>query len=67
MSELPFILFGQQHLFALVLSALTIIYFPLYTKKKLSKDSQEAIAKTLAIFLIVHELSRPFYLSLIHI
>jgi len=61
MSELPFILFGQQHLFALVLSALTIIYFPLYTKRKLSKDSQEAIAKTLAIFLIVHELSRPFY------
>ena len=61
MSELPFILFGQQHLFALVLSALTIIYFPLYAKKKLSKDSQEAIAKTLAIFLIIHELSKPFY------
>ena len=61
MSELPFILFGQQHLFALVLSALTIIYFPLYAKNKLSKDNQEAIAKTLAIFLIIHELSKPFY------
>tara|TARA_B100000953_G_scaffold150692_1_gene124741 strand:+ start:553 stop:1242 length:690 start_codon:yes stop_codon:yes gene_type:complete len=61
MSDLPFILFGQQHLFALVLSALIIVYFPLYAKKKLSNDSQEAIAKTLAIFLIIHELSKPFY------
>ena len=61
MSELPFILFGQQHLFALVLLVLTIIYFPLYAKNKLSKDSQEAIAKTLAVLLVVHELSKPFY------
>ena len=61
MSEIPFILFGKQHLFALVLSTFIIIYFPLYAKNKLSKDSQETIAKTLAIFLVVHELSKPFY------
>ena len=61
MSELPFILFGKQHIFALVLSVITIIYFPLYVKYKLSNDSQETIAKVLAICLIVHELSKLFY------
>ena len=61
MSELPFILFGKQHIFALVLSAVTIIYFPFYAKNKLSNNGQEAIAKILAVFLILHELSKPFY------
>ena len=61
MSEAPFILFGQQHLIALVLSALIIICFPLYAKNHLSKDHQETTAKILAYFLIAHELSKPFY------
>ena len=45
MSEAPFILFGQQHLIALALSVLIIIYFPLYAKNRLSKDRQETTAK----------------------
>ena len=61
MSEVPFILFGQQHLIALVLLVLTAIFLPLYVKNKLSTDSQKAISVTLAIFLILHELSKPFY------
>ena len=61
MSESPFILFGQQHLIALALSALIIICFPLYAKNHLSKDHQETTAKILAYFLIAHELSKPFY------
>ena len=61
MSEVPFILFGQQHLIALVLLVLTAIFLPLYVKNKLSTDSQKAISITLAIFLILHELSKPFY------
>ena len=61
MPESPFILFGQQHLIALALSALIIIYFPLYAKNHLSKDCQETTVKILAIFLIAHELSKLFY------
>ena len=61
MTESLFILFGQQHLIALALSALIIIYFPLYAQNHLSKDHQETTAKILALFLITHELSKPFY------
>ena len=53
MPESPFILFGQQHLITLALSALIIIYFPLYAQNHLSKDHQETTAKILALFLII--------------
>ena len=52
---------GQQHLIALALSVFIIIYFPLYAKNHLSKGHQEITAKILALFLIAHELAKPFY------
>ena len=61
MKQNAFQLFGSQHLVVLFLSLLFIYLFPILINKHASIFLKSTISKTLAIVMILNELSKPFY------
>ena len=62
----PFVIFGSDHILA-ILSILTVSLLVPWLLKNKTRDDLYVFITSLAIVMIVNEFGKAFYLSLIHI